>query len=1161
MLTGTLEQSLSRTLPGGKVGVVVSIDRSQFAAAYEGSVLSMDKLTSHQLEKMKECLNADYVHLQAPAGAGKTFVALNRVLELLYEEKEARALFVARNAALCYFVIRWVCRRVRNTLQRLLMLQRLDVLFEPFSMGPQAVQLERGRIQMVPRAARSHFDGQYSLLVVDEAHHIYKDHGLRDAVEKHVPEGCRRMLLSDISQSSGRDIAYPAGESRVVQLTEVVRSSQRIVAGAAAFQLGENKAKVTSQHNATGPPLKSFLFDADGSPGSAEYFGSYVEHTLRALHHVMTTFGTLELHDRVAIVVPDSGFAESFGPLLERALSERWPKRPFQLVSAQEASASALPGGAGRGAEGEWLVLDEIAAFDGLERLIVLAIGLDAVIDQSLSSSRLETRSRLYRALTRAHMLAIVVNEFLRGGWLEFLGQVSLKDGSAAFNRKEEMERRVNGNAVDKLTGDAIEQAMRDETQAVQKMRRNLLAWRIPKKYRADLSRLAKQKYRRSLPPWMTLGADFESIYGRPAQTEAELVSFAKALIEELVSSAKVEAKAKAEAEARAKAEARLATLETSDKVAATKAEAALETEAEVQAKVGAEKEVKEEAKIAQTVWDTSDNKTQQLMGPAIFNPYARSALAALAARPARGGIKVFVVLRTRLASVKYTGEPIEMYDEFWVHHPHGKQPLLFEFVAIVLTDEQVDEQLKDIRIASYRWKDIKGIGVVDEEGQQQYQTPGNFGWFLVLCKEHGWIGWIDFFSNIVVNVPAEYTVSYMGKLFAECTVVLQGLYEQAALVDAMGQAWIFQETAFGPLVEHGVRRLLESVRALGERVRAGEERVLLGEFAEAADGMARLLNRRGWEGFLAAEKAELTTGDDYVPSDTKGGNAEVMADILVQRLGGMEEERLTRQQLFEESAYPRNWVLYRQVVNMVKKVGKWSGWAASSHVLDYFTRPAAANLAEPLVPKLLTTSRHKACATVDTFLDTFGLSMLKAYGTLRVSFEKDRAVAVTEVARSMLATRYKVEVDAVELLRMAWVRATTFFKERSPGFAINGIQKSIPEGKRLLGLGTIKGTPILAASDSPSCYKTASGEVHDLNIHLGRGFGLSFSDGVFAHAGGQQYHGFLCQPPPMLADKGAHLIQVYRRVEDPASQPAIVYVMLGSQYSCPPAAQEVAFD
>ena len=614
MLTGTLEQSLSRTLPGGKVGAVVSIDRSQFAAAYEGSVLSMDKLTPHQLEKMQECLTADYVHLQAPAGAGKTFVALNRVLELLYGEKEARTLFVARNAALCYFVIRWVCRRVRNTLQRLLMLQRLDVLFEPFSVGPQAVQLERGRIQMVPREALV----QYSLVVVDEAHHIYKDRGLRDAVEKHVPKGCRRMLLSDISQSSGREIAYPTGESRVIQLTEVVRSSQRIVAGATAFQLGEFKAEVTSQHNATGPPLKSFLFDADGSPGSTEYFGSYVEHTLQALQHVTTTFGTLKLHDRVAIVVPNRGFAEGFRPLLETALSERWPARPFQLVSAQEASASALPGGAGSGAKGEWLVLDDIAAFDGLERLIVLAIGLDAVIDQSLNSTTLETRSRLYRALTRAHMLAIVVNEFLRGGWLEFLGQVSLKDGCAAFNRKEEMETRMNGNAVDKLTGDTMEQAMSDEAQAEQKMQPYLLAWRTrasqkpdlsrlaKEKCRAGLSRLAKQKYRRSLPPWMTLGADFESIYGRPSQTEAELVSFAKELIEELIGFAKVEAKAKAEVE-------KAAAMAASSKPTATAKAAKSQKSKRIQV-----------AEIKQSVWDTSDNVTTQVTGPAAtFNPFS----------------------------------------------------------------------------------------------------------------------------------------------------------------------------------------------------------------------------------------------------------------------------------------------------------------------------------------------------------------------------------------------------------------------------------------------------------------------------------------------------------------------------------------------------------
>ena len=54
----------------------------------------------------------------------------------------------------------------------------------------------------------------WSAVIVDEAHHIYQDLGLRDAVEKYVPHRCRRMLLSDISQSSGREITYPAGKSR-----------------------------------------------------------------------------------------------------------------------------------------------------------------------------------------------------------------------------------------------------------------------------------------------------------------------------------------------------------------------------------------------------------------------------------------------------------------------------------------------------------------------------------------------------------------------------------------------------------------------------------------------------------------------------------------------------------------------------------------------------------------------------------------------------------------------------------------------------------------------------------------------------------------------------------------------------------------------------------
>ena len=55
-------------------------------------------------------------------------------------------------------------------------------------------------------------------------------------------------------------------------------------------------------------------------------------------------------------------------------------------------------------------------------RLIVMGVGLDAAITGTADTP--EVRSRLYRAITRAHMMVIIVNEKLRGGWLEFLGHV-----------------------------------------------------------------------------------------------------------------------------------------------------------------------------------------------------------------------------------------------------------------------------------------------------------------------------------------------------------------------------------------------------------------------------------------------------------------------------------------------------------------------------------------------------------------------------------------------------------------------------------------------------------------------------------------------------------------------------------------------------------------
>ena len=60
----------------------------------------------------------------------------------------------------------------------------------------------------------------YSLVVVDEAHHVYAEDMRRKAVEDCVSATTRRVLLSDASQGE-RLVAYPPAHG--VELTEVVR--------------------------------------------------------------------------------------------------------------------------------------------------------------------------------------------------------------------------------------------------------------------------------------------------------------------------------------------------------------------------------------------------------------------------------------------------------------------------------------------------------------------------------------------------------------------------------------------------------------------------------------------------------------------------------------------------------------------------------------------------------------------------------------------------------------------------------------------------------------------------------------------------------------------------------------------------------------------------
>jgi hypothetical protein len=137
----------------------------------------------------------------------------------------------------------------------------------------------------------------------------------------------------------------------------------------------------------------------------------------------------------------------------------------FSLINASDAS-TVVQGRSGSSAGGESLVLDTLENFDGLERLIVIGVSLDAPLNEG-AEDMLETRSRLYRALTRAHMMALVVNETVPGGWLEWLNTVRLK-ADAKFNRKAEMER-LKADAAELVVAKRVEEVKAGLKAALQK--------------------------------------------------------------------------------------------------------------------------------------------------------------------------------------------------------------------------------------------------------------------------------------------------------------------------------------------------------------------------------------------------------------------------------------------------------------------------------------------------------------------------------------------------------------------------------------------------------------------------------------------------------------------------------------------------------------------
>ncbi|CAE7244682.1 unnamed protein product [Symbiodinium sp. CCMP2592] len=292
VLSGEFDQSVNEGLASGAPEFKVKFDKSRLFELYEDSLLGLSELTEHQQVKLKEMEGLDDVHLSAPAGAGKTFVAVQHVLEHLNTHPSARLLYVAPSESLGLHFIRWLSVRlasrknhsepalVQSRIQQVL--SRIILLHSPFKHF-QLPSLDGDHI--LRRVAEPGAE-PCDMVVYDESHHIFSLPP-EEMSSTLLPSlsAKRRLLLSDESQSASVSQTYP--DMARVNLSEVVRSTKRIVAGAATFQLNAKGEDPASSLGSDGPPLKTFLFD----PVGEDLPKAYAEHIIKALWHVAKTLG------------------------------------------------------------------------------------------------------------------------------------------------------------------------------------------------------------------------------------------------------------------------------------------------------------------------------------------------------------------------------------------------------------------------------------------------------------------------------------------------------------------------------------------------------------------------------------------------------------------------------------------------------------------------------------------------------------------------------------------------------------------------------------------------------------------------------------------------------------------------------------------------------
>jgi len=245
---------------------------------------------------------------------------------------------------------------------------------------------------------------QFQLVVEDEAHHTCKCKDFMRMLKTMMEKSDCVLCLADTAQSTASSFDTLTGDMTQVNLTEVVRSTQRIVSGAMSFQMASYKMETVSHVHHEGPPLRTYIF-----PPVADPYAAYVTETVRALTDICKQHKDLSLHNRLAILVPDEAFKTEYVPRLEKALASALGTTQLQVRSSCEALKHVAH--KAQSSHSEWIIRDTLEAFDGLEKWFIFMVAMGQSLATSDSVTEHERRSCMYRGLTRAQWQGVVINE------------------------------------------------------------------------------------------------------------------------------------------------------------------------------------------------------------------------------------------------------------------------------------------------------------------------------------------------------------------------------------------------------------------------------------------------------------------------------------------------------------------------------------------------------------------------------------------------------------------------------------------------------------------------------------------------------------------------------------------------------------------------------